>query len=332
MEPDPLKKKNEPKHYRSRELKTSLMPRHLAILRETFNFRVIQLRQLHALLGTHGEVKRTKADTGIARNVRQLLTLGCLALPESPRPTLRLANQRDVYVLTAAGARLLEEYYTQNPLTPDDPETFRGISKKNWSKWLTFTTIDHTLGINDILIAVRLTAERFRFPCRILYYDDRETPEGRKDLRRYATKKEYTDPDGRFTLTIPEKEGAPPTIKVDCYLEFDRAGSVNSEKMRTRYDRYFRWWLAEGGAKGDEKYTRVLTICKRAGRVAFLRNLVKTEGLDHDKRTGEKWRGFFFADFADFDLMHPHKIFGRIYQTPHREDRLPLTHPFVSLP
>jgi hypothetical protein len=310
------------KHYEGKKWR-GFMPRHLAILREVFNFRFLTYHQLAALLGKRGEVQNPKPNTHLAAQCRELVRAGCLAIPAASRPTRRLQNQRDVFALTAAGARLLEAYATERPLEPSDPETFGAISGKNWEREVHYPFVDHQLHANTILIAVRLTAERYRIPYQLVYY------EGQKELRLPTRRDGAIFPDGGFTLTLTTRNRNP--FDVDYYLEADVAGNENSPKMTRKFAKYQAWYEEQRADQGAERHTKVLVVSKTPARVAFLRQLVRNEGLAWNPREKKAWEGLLFSDFGRFDLVHPELLFAPIFKTAHEEKGLQMTEPIMPI-
>lgn len=313
-----------------RERRPRFTPRDLEILREVFNFRFLHLQHVHALFGTHGELEpradgRPRNDTNLARRLRRLADYwDYLHRPKATRSERRLQNQTDVYTLTHAGARVLAERFRGDP-------AFEGISEKNWSKEMKINHIDHDLAVADVLVAARLTAERYRFLFEALYFDQ-------KDERKIPLgKREYIEPDAWFTLALPTKDV--PTLKdhgpvhENHYLvELDFSGSMNPKKMREKYARYTRWWIGEGGNTSPVyKFTRVLTITQTPERAQYLRALVREEGIGFEARAKRIWPGLLFAHRDAFTLEKPQLLFGRIFQTADEDEPRSLLHPFVSI-
>lgn len=326
MAPSSVSASKRPAEYRPRR---DAFVRDLEILRDAADHGLVSRRQLSALHGKPGEELRDRSDTNIAHRLRLLGGAGFLVHPGSTRTTRHITNQKDVFSLTAAGARHLAEHYAV--ATGKDDLDLPALDWWRLSK-VRFPHVEHELRTNDVLVALRLAAARTGLGGRLSWttYFDRQRPK----LRIEIGEKEFVDPDAYFSLTLQDKAGR--DVVLHHYVEIDQSGGVNTEKMLPRFRRYFTLLKGEHerAVRGEPtelgRFTRCLTVAATPARRDFLRALA-AEASTHGGN-GRGWKGFFFATLDDFPLHEPDRALNRIFRYPDGEETVSLLEPIVSLP
>ena len=265
----------------------ALTRRDSEILRLIFDYRFLQPRHLHALLG--GSTQQLR------RRCRLLFDYGFLDRPPLQRPSGVLIDEL-VYAISDGGVRYLAH-------TGSLPGASVGWYEKNRTVQVLF--LDHTCAINEFLICLGLGAAGYSYD---LHWGGHHTlPTLRiPTLAGFETCR----PDAYFWLEHPQRG------RIPYFLELDRA-HVSLDRMQTRYDRYFRFWKTGASAAAGLPDFRVLTVTSGHTRMETLRRVAANIG--RSDRYPDPWRGFWFTHQGAYDLAKPQTIIDRIFQFPSGE-------------
>lgn len=270
-----------------------LQPRDMDIIRAVFQHRFLRPAHIHALLGG--------SEQHLKRRLRFLWQDRYLERPRSLRP-LKVLTEEIVYGLGKKGAQLLQH------LKPE-----LRVAELDWTetpkKQVGLPYIDHQLGIATFFVALRVACQEAGIGFKWGGHFKR-----RRHRLAVPGTRQVLLPDGYFVLEFPGR-GA-----IHHFLEFDR-GNVSLERMRERYEGYFRVRkekdrapLLRRGKHWDHNipHFRVITVTNDEDYLQSLRRIAREIGRNRAHR--RSWRALMFTHLGAFDLEEPAKLLSPIFR------------------
>jgi len=267
-----------------------IQDRDVAIVDAVFRHRYLTLEHILALLGG-----------GSRKNIgNRLLLLYDHDYLDRPRAQEKIViRYEDVaHGLGNKGALLLRERFPTrqipNRAWTEDPGHARSLAH-----------IHHELGIATFFVALQLACKRLGYS---LLWGGHHTKDDYEIPLPPGSDATSRNSDGFFVIKHGEDGRA-------YFLEIDRSGDRNPERLRRKFEGYFRWWDVGNGRRVvpySRSGFRVLTVARNFARMQVLRRAATPVGVNADY--AYTWRALLFTHLGEFSLAEPEKLFLPIFR------------------